>query len=107
MITIPVENLPSQRLTIDLENQNWTFWIYYNSREDCFYFDLLIDDEFQAKGLKIVTTVNLVHALQLLEGGLICLNTTNESPVMGQFGQSANLFYISRDELIEIGLPNE
>lgn len=107
MILIPVENIPSQRFTLELENKNWTFWIYYNSRENNFYFDLLIDDIFQLKGIKIVTTINLVHALQILEGGLICLNTNNEPPVLGQFGGVANLYYLTRDELIEIGLPDE
>ena len=104
MILIPLNNDPSQVFDIVLEDIVWTFSVYYNSRGEYWSMDLLKNGADAVAGIKLVSSIDLLHALMIMDGDLVIISEPDIDPKIDDFGVTSDMWYLTRAELIDAGL---
>lgn len=104
MIFIPVTNDPSQQFEMEIEERVLTFLIYYNSRGEYYSLDLLEDDVVLVQGIKMVSMLDLLNGLNILDGDFFISADPLSTAKIGDWGVTHELFYLDADELEEIGI---
>ncbi len=104
MLKIPINNDPSQQFELELEGHLWTFRVDYNSRGGYWSLGLDKDGEPVVEGIKLVLGISLMRAFYFMDGALIALdnNDTREDPTIGSWDTTAELYYLTPDEVAEI-----
>lgn len=107
MIQIPLQAIPNQSLSIQLDNNQWDILIRAtqdnpDGSTGIMAIDITINNVVIVTGQRAVCGFPIIAYQYLVNGNLAFVTSNNEYPDWRQFGISQYLIYVSNDELEEI-----
>lgn len=103
---IPLLSDASYRFATNIEDENFIFYLRWNSRDSAWYFDLLEQDGTMiVRGVKVVLGAPLarstVHRL-FTDGVFVARDTTKsgKEPTLDDLGTRVQLWYMTRAEMV-------
>lgn len=100
MIQIPLQTIPNQSLSIQLDNINYDFVIRsMPGTSNIMVFDITIDNELIAEGVRAVPAYPLIEYKYLENGNFIVITNNDDYPDWQQFQISQFLLYASQTEI--------
>jgi hypothetical protein len=96
----------SYRLATNIENENYIFFVRWNSRDAAWYFDLLEQNGTMiARGVKIVLGAPLARSTvhRLFAAGVFVARDTTKSgkePTLDDLGTRVQLWYLTTAEMV-------
>lgn len=101
MQVIPLQAVPNQSFSIQLDNNNWDFAIH-----DCgnglMAVDIALNGTQLLTGLRMVPAFPLIPYRYLMDGNFVMLTNDDEYPDWNQFGITQTLIYASPAEIAAI-----
>lgn len=99
MIKLPVQNLPKQNFTINIEESLYEVLINYNSRGSYYTISITLNEKTII--VKLVAGIFLFKAFNNFNGDFIVINSANynQDPILGSWDNSCELFYFTKDEV--------
>lgn len=99
MRTIPIDTLPNQELSINVEDNRWTIRLKVAQSSIC--ADILLNDESLVLGQRIAVGTPIIPYDHLATAGNFILLVEGEDlPDWRKFNVSQQLLYISPGELV-------
>lgn len=104
MIQIPISNLPSQTLSINLDGNVYDIDIHACRDNDIpgtgiVAFDIAINNTVIVTGQRALPDFPIIPARYLENGNFLVETMNDEYPDWRQFGITQNLIYVSQSEL--------
>lgn len=97
MNTIPLQAIPNQSLTVQIDNISYVIRVHLCS--NVMAFDITINGVLIIEGMRAVAGFPLIPSKYLENGNFIFLTQNDEYPYYDQFGTTQFLYFASQKEL--------